>query len=126
MKIASILQNSIRGTGAIVLILGLVIWSGSADFLVSLHVLLGILLVLALFALAYLAVRAGISLGLVSLAGAWALVLPLLGLVQENILMGVNHWVVPVLHLFLGVGAVGMAEILAGRIKKAAARSVHV
>ena len=124
MKTASIFQNSVRGIGSLMLVLGLIVWTGSADVLVPFHILLGILLVLALFALAFVAARAGVPLGLVILTVAWALVMPALGMAQESLLPDPSafHWVIQVVHLLIGVGAIGIAEMLGSRMKKAGAK----
>jgi hypothetical protein len=79
--------------------------------------LLGLVLVLALWVLAGLAARAGVPLGLVALAVAWGLIVPALGLTQDQLLPGSAHWVIQVLHLLVGLGAIGQAEGLAARIR---------
>ena len=53
------------------------------------------------------------SLGLV----IWVVIVPLLGLNQTSLLVGPNHWVIQVLHLVVGLGAIALAETLARRIK---------
>jgi hypothetical protein len=47
----------------------------------------------------------------------WGLVVPILGLNQDRLLVGSAHWVIEVLHLLVGLGAVGLAERLARAIK---------
>ena len=118
MKNTSILQMIIRIIGVIQLVLGIVFWTGNADFLVIGHIVLGSILVLALWVLAYQASRAGVSRWLVILAAIWGLVLPIWGLSQDKILPGSYNWITQVLHLLCGVGAVGMAEMLAPQMRK--------
>jgi hypothetical protein len=47
----------------------------------------------------------------------WGLIVPILGLNQDRLLVGSAHWVIEVLHLLVGIGAVGLAESLARSIK---------
>ena len=41
-----------------------------------------------------------------------------LGLTQTQLLVGSAHWLVEVLHLLVGIAAIGMAEGLAARTKE--------
>jgi hypothetical protein len=54
----------------------------------------------------------------VVLAAVWGLIVPILGLTQTNLLVGSTHWLIEVLHLLVGLGAIGMAEGLAARVKE--------
>ena len=118
MKTATtIAQTLVRLCGLGLLTLGLLFWTGNARGLIPLHMLLGLVLVLALWTLAGLAARAGVPIGLVALAVAWGLIVPALGLTQGQLLPGSAHWVIQVLHLLVGLGAIGQAEGLAARIK---------
>lgn len=123
MRIASISHSIVRISGLIMLILGLIIWTGNADLLVPVHILIGAVLVIALWTLCYAAVRSGVSNGLVITIVILGLVLPVWGLAQEQILPEANHWIIQVLHLLLGVAAIGMGEMLAARMKKANVKS---
>jgi hypothetical protein len=113
----TVMQWLIRITGLIQIVLGTFIWTGNADALIPVHIASGSVLVLALAALAVLAARAGVQLGYVALAIGWALVLLILGLTQEQLLPDSGHWVIQVLHVLLGLGAIGLAEYLAAQIK---------
>src|SRR5438445_399523 len=97
----------IRVTGTIQIILGVLFWTGHADTLVPIHVLIGSVLVLSLWTLALAAARAGVDRRLVILALVWGLIVPILGLAQTMILTGGAHWVVQVVHLLVGLGAIG-------------------
>ena len=48
----------------------------------------------------------------------WGLVVVILGLTQTEILPGNLHWLIEVLHLVLGMGAIGLGEGLSARIKR--------
>lgn len=103
----------VRADGAILVILGLIFWTGNADALIPAHMLLGIALVLALWTLAALAATSGVSLGLVALAFVWGLITPALGLTQTRILPTQGHWIIQVVHLLVGLTAIALAQILA-------------
>ena len=118
-RIASIV---LRVCGALALILGLLFWSGNALGLIPIHILLGILVVLSLWVI-------GVGQAL-SRGGSWpiaagALVLGLLliviGMTQSSLMAGSFHWVIQVIHLLLGVLAVGLGQISAARARNGAA-----
>jgi len=118
MKTAvTVSHMTIRVSGVLLILLGIAIWTGRADQFIPVHELLGFVLVVALWALSYLAARAGVEMKWVVLAVAWGLVAPILGLTQEGLLTGDWHWTVQVLHLLIGVGAIGQGENLARRMK---------
>ena len=110
-------QILIRIAGIIMLILGLAFWGGLSPTLINIHIVVGGVLVLLMWGLAYLAARAGAPTSLVILDVAWSLVLPALGMTQAQLLLGPAHWVIHVIHLLVGIGALGQAEMLAGRAK---------
>jgi hypothetical protein len=112
MKTASILQMVIRIVGLIQLILGIIVWTGNADSLIPIHILLGSIVTIALWVLTYLASRAGVLRWLVILAAFWGLVLPIWGLAHGMIRPGAYNWISQVLHLLCGIGAIGMAEVM--------------
>ena len=111
------LQTAIQAVGLVQLALGVLFWTGNALALVDLHELLGILLVLGLWTMAALAHRAGVPAGLIALAAVWGLVVPIVGFTQRELLPGSAHWVIQVIHLLLGIGLIGLAEVLATRAK---------
>jgi hypothetical protein len=111
------IQMGIRAGWLVQLAFGLAFWTGNLLGLVDLHQLLGILLVLALWTLAALALRAGVPAGLVAAAGVWGLVVVIVGLTQRELLAGSAHWVIEVVHLLLGLGLIGLAERLATMAK---------
>jgi hypothetical protein len=109
----TVLQIWVRVVGTITIGLGLLIWTGNFDQTIPIHMLLGTTVVLALWVLAGLAAAAGANLGLVTLAIAWGLIVPILGLTQTWLLPDSGHWLIQVLHLLLGLGAIGQADNLA-------------
>jgi hypothetical protein len=117
-----VLQMVIRVLGVIVLGLGIVLFTtryhGDAH-VYNIHELLGVLLVLALWALAWFAFKARVSIALVAAAVAWGLIAPILGFAQLNIDGGNSH-PVEVVHLLVGLGVIAFGEVLGARIKRAA------
>jgi hypothetical protein len=114
----TIIQMVIRLIGVIMIVLGLLFWTGNALNLIGLHMLIGITLVLLLWVLAIMAARSGVGLGLVALGLVWGLIVVALGITQNRLLPGDFHWVIKVLHLLVGIAALGLAERLAGSIKR--------
>ena len=119
IQIAAIM---LRVFGTLALILGLLFWSGNGLNLIPVHILLGLLLVLSLWI---------IGLGQAfSKNGSWMLAIGALalgallivfGLRQSALLVGPLHWVIQVIHLLLGVLAVGIGQISVARYRKATA-----
>ena len=105
----------VRLNGAAVLGLGLLFWAGYARALITLHMALGVILVLALWTLAGLAWRRGVSGATVAIAFSWGLVVPILGVVQLSLPSGNGYGLLRVLHLIVGLGVIAQAESLKSR-----------
>lgn len=119
MKIATTLsQVLVRAAGLIQVVLGVLLWAGIGGDLVAVHVLVGLALVIGLWTLGLMAARSGVGSGLVGLALAWGLLVPLVGRVEDRVAMADVHAAIQVLHLLIGLGAVGVAEVLADRIRR--------
>lgn len=112
-------QMLVRVCGLILVVLGVSFWTGHALTLIPVHRQLGYLFVLSLWTLAVLGAAADAAPRLVVLTVAWGLVVAALGMTQDRLLIGDAHWVIKVLHLLVGLGAIGQAEGLAARIKQA-------
>jgi hypothetical protein len=118
MKIAiTVAHWLVRLTGLIQIVLGVLFWTGNALTLIPVHMLSGFVLVLSVWTLAVLAALAGVSRGFVVLVIVWGVIVLVLGLTQTQLVPGDFHWVIQVLHLLVGLGAIGQAEGLAARIK---------
>jgi hypothetical protein len=109
------LQWLIRLCAVVQVTLGALFWTGNAYTLLPLHMLTGIVLVLGLWVQASLAARAGLGFGVAALAFVWGLLVVGLGMTQDSLLSGDLHWLIKVVHLLVGLGAVGLAESLAQR-----------
>lgn len=118
MNTTSILQMIVRLIGLILLVLGLLFWTGNAYSLVQAHVWLGYILTLALFVLIFQAFRAGVSPAILIAAIALGAALPLLGLNQRGIFPDSLHWGAQVLHVLSGIIAIGLAEMLGAQIRR--------
>ncbi len=101
-----------RVIAAAQIVLGVLFWTGHADSLVGVHIVIGLLLVIDLWAAVWLAFRAGAPIALAAVALAWSIVMPIFGLVQAGLLPGSAHVVIQVGHLLVGLAAVGLIEAL--------------
>jgi hypothetical protein len=119
LRIATTIARMLLGiSGPTALVLGVLFWTGNVLTLIPVHMLAGIVLVLALWTLAILATLSGVHRGLVALASVWGLIVPTLGLTQTQLLPGDAHWVIQILHLLVGIGAMALGQRLATRIKQ--------
>ena len=117
-SVATALRWGVRGAGVVMVTLGVLFWTGNADGLVAVHMLVGVLIVLALWTMAVLAAVAGAPPGQVALAVVWGFVVPVLGVTQERLLPGGPHWVIQVLHLLVGLFAIAQVEGLAQAVNR--------
>ena len=121
MKSRRTAERVFVGMGGLILVLGLMIWSGRFGKQVGgLHVVLGMLLVLMLWVLSGLAARAGVDRRAATWAASWGLIVLALGLGQEGILAGQWHWTIQVLHVVLSMGAIWWARRLLTLIRQRA------
>jgi len=110
----------VRVTGLALIALGLMIWVDAVAGLRPIHMLIGIVLVVALAAAAALALRSGAKPILPVVAVAWGLLTIAFGLAQAQILPGDQHLVVQVAHLLVGLVAIGLGEALMASGRRAA------
>jgi hypothetical protein len=113
MTLTNIALWTVRLTGPTQIVLGLLFWTGRAPTLLPLHMLIGMVFVLALLVLAGVAARAGLRRTLVLLTVALGLVIPPFGITQSRLLPGPAHWVVKLAHLMIGIAAMIVATRLA-------------
>ena len=118
-RIASIV---LRVCGALALILGILFWTGNALNLISIHMLLGILVVLSLWVIGVgQAFSSGGSWPLAASALLVGLLAMVVGMTQSSLMVGSFHWVIQVIHLLLGVLAIGIGQISAARARNTSA-----
>ena len=114
----TVLRWIVRLVFIVSLILGIMLWTGNGYAYLKLHMWLGFIVTFALLLLAIMGFVARIRPVLPLVALLWAVLLPVLGIAQLRIVLGPNHWTIQVLHLILGIGAVGLAEVLGKRSLK--------
>ena len=115
----------LRIAALITLILGLIFWTSNvANNLVPVHMLLGLIVTLALLILGgvMITVKGGLGLGIAAIV--LGLIVPILGLTQTQLLVGSLHWIIQVVHLLIGLMAIGMGEMIAGRYRRTVAAKV--
>ncbi|GAC1312987.1 MAG: hypothetical protein NVSMB2_00290 [Chloroflexota bacterium] len=111
-------QWVVRVCGVLLLILGLLIWVEGMGNLISMHTWLGLLLVLGMWVLAAVGARLGVPMGLAAGLAVMGLLVAALGMTQTRLLPGSTHWVIQIVHLLLGMAAVGLSESLGGRLRR--------
>ena len=106
-----------RISAVLLLVLGIAIWTGKANELILVHIGLGLVFVIALWALAAAAMGAGVNHALVVVAFCWGLVMPALGLLQASLVPGQGHIAIQLLHLLVGLVGLALAESLGRRMR---------
>lgn len=106
----------VRVAGIVQILLGLSIWIGPGLPYTWLHIQTGVLIVAGLWILAVLALIVRGRPALAGFALLWGLALPAFGMVQSEILVGEWHWIVRVVHLLMGLIALGTADALAKHV----------
>jgi len=114
------LRILVRLCGLILIILGVIFWTGHALGLISVHMVVGLLFAVVLWVLAFLGAKAHVGAGFVTLVAVWALIMVVFGAVQVRLMPGSAHWVIQVLHLLIGIAALGMGDQLGTRLSRAA------
>ena len=117
-RATSILQNAIRILGVVLIVLGFLFWTGHALDLVRFHMGMGFALVVLLWMLAGMGIRAGLHPGLLTSASLWGLLVIVFGMTMGALLPGRSHELIRVLHFLIGLGAIGLSESVAARIKR--------
>ncbi len=116
--VVRIAVNIIRVGVIIQLVSGIIFWTGNADNFQIAHILIGILVVLSLWTLGIVQGIQGGSFGLAMATFIVGFLLALVGLFQKQWLVGDNHWIIQVIHLLLGLSAIGLAEMIGGRYRR--------
>jgi len=100
------------------LILGITLWTGSAGSL-KIHILTGFVMTITLLLIGMLGFFSRIKPVLPLIAIGWAILLPYIGFAQLKLLPGASHIVIQVVHLVIGIGALGVVEALGAKIMRA-------
>jgi hypothetical protein len=121
MKIATlILQNAIRLLALVLIVLGFQFWTGRLMAMVPIHMRLGETLIALLWIMAAMGLRANVSKGLALGALLYGFFVFLFAMNMGRILPGPAHEAIRALHFLFGLGAIGLAETIGGRIKRSA------
>ena len=113
----TVTQWVLRISAVLALILGILFWTGSApDALIPVHITLGILVTLSLWVLGFLFGRSrGGNWRFALLAFAWGLLVVGVGGSQ----LGQDpSSIVKIIHLLIGLIAIGIGEMVGGRYKR--------
>jgi hypothetical protein len=119
IRIASVVLSL---AGLLALALGLLFWTGAALNLISMHMLLGLLAVGALWVI-------GIGQTFTK-GGSWTLavcalvvgaLMIVIGMNQASLMIGDLHWVIRVIHLLLGLLTIGLGHMGAARYRRGSA-----
>ena len=119
MKVITIAVWVLRIAVLAAIILGILFWTGNAENLIPVHMLIGIIAVLSLWVigLAQGFIKGG-SFGLALATFMVGLALAIVGLYQQQWLLGSSHWIIQVIHLLLGLSAIGLGEMINGRTRR--------
>ena len=116
--VVRIAVNIVRIGVLIQLVSGILFWTGRADNFQLAHIIIGILVVLSLWTLGIAQGLQGGSFGMALATFVVGFFLTLVGLFQTSWLIGPNHWIIQVIHLLLGLSAIGLAEMINGRYRR--------
>lgn len=102
--------------GITLVVLGIFFWTGHALSLLPVHMFIGGLFVICLWVLAALGFATPKARWFALLVLIWSLIVPAVGVGQLSVLPGSDHWVIQVIHLLVGLIAMGLGHALARRI----------
>jgi len=125
MRTLTIAQMTLRAGFLIELVLGILFWTNVVNpdtsmAVKNVHMLIGIIVVLSLWTigLAQGFMKGSNDFGLALLTFIVGLAVAAVGLFQTNWLQGSQHWIIQVIHLLLGLAAIGTGEMVAGIAKR--------
>ena len=108
------------------LVLGILFWTSTIDNpgVTLLHIILGLLAVIALFTIGIAQGLRGGSFALALATFVVGFALAFVGLFQRSWLPepDPNHWIIQVIHLILGLAAIGLGEMIGGRYRRMTAK----
>lgn len=113
-----LLQWVVRIAGLVAILLGMSFWTGPGIAPVSVHMTFGGLVALALAILAVTALVNRVRPPVAVVALLWAIATVAVGTVQDWWVGAGSHVLIEVVHFVLGVGAIGLAEMLAAALNR--------
>lgn len=121
MRTITISLMILRLAVILALILGILFWASviQNDPLTNIHKVLGFIVVISLWliGLAQGFLKGG-SFPLALATFIVGLALAIVGWYQTGWLVGSTHWIIQIFHLLLGLSAIGLAEMIAGRTRR--------
>ena len=119
MRVITISAWILRIGVLLAIILGILLWTGNFDNVKPIHMLVGIIVVLALWTIGLVqGFQKGGSFGLAVATFIVGLALTIVGLYQEQWVLGSFHWIIQVIHLLLGLSTIGLGEMIAARTRR--------
>jgi hypothetical protein len=119
MKITvTVLQWAVRILAILLIAMGVEFWLGRSFSLLPVHMRMGEVLILLLWILAFLGLGRGVKAGLAIGAIVYGFFTVFFAMYMGNLVPGPAHEAIRVLHLLIGLGALGLAEMIGGRIKR--------
>ena len=109
----------VRITGILQLVMGILIWMGGFPYLVPVHMLIGIVFVLAMWVLGFRAISARVASALAVVLIGWGAFVVAFGMTQAQILPGPNHAAIQALHVVVGLMAMGFSDMVAKKMRVA-------
>lgn len=119
--LAKIASWVVRLGGLVMLVLGILFWTGNALTFKQEHMTLGLIVVVALWLLAVVAMRQGVNVGLIIGALLVGIVVIVFGMSQTSLMSGATRAVVEtikVVHLLLGLTLISFGEIITARLRR--------
>ena len=107
----------VRITGVLQLVMGLFVWMGGGPMLVPVHMVVGIVFVIAMWVLGFRAISARVASPLAVVLIAWGALVVALGMTQAQIMRGPNHAAIQGLHVLVGLIGMGLSEMVAKRLR---------
>ena len=118
-----ITANVLRVCAVVALVLGILFWVNVIpvnDMWQGIHMVFGILVMIALWVLGIVILTApkGRSVGLGLGALALGIIAIIVGINQQSWDQTSSHWIIQVIHLLIGLGAIGLGEAIGGRYRR--------
>ncbi len=116
-----VLQMIIRVLWVANLVLGIAFLTGNLAGLTMLHETLGLVIAICLLILSVMAMIQARAVGLGVAGIIVAILLPVVGMGQVDVLPGNDHFLVEIVHVLVAVAAIALAETLGLRYRRALA-----
>ena len=107
----------VRITGILQLVMGILIWMGGFPYLIPVHMLIGVVFVLAMWVLGFRAMSARVASGLAGVLIAWGAIVVAFGMTQAQLWPGPNHAAIQALHMVMGLMGMGLSDMVAKKMR---------